>query len=556
MPAARRAAARAADAGHHQVAGQLMLAIGAVAEGARELEMAGAYREAARAHKSAGAPREAARCLEAALTRDAQDHAARLELGRLLYDNAKTCAAVRVLQAIPDTASQWREALPVLRAAFEGLGLVSAAQEAAARMTELSIEPLEDSAAPRSGSARGELLFGRYQTQRLVATTPTARVHEAVDRISGERVAVKIFAVSGLSDAGRDALERFEREARALDQLRHPAIVPLLAWLPEGPAVVLPWMAGGSLADLLAESAMAPARAAEITLAVLAALGEAHRRGILHRDIKPANVLFDASGAAFLADFGTAHVSDSAATVTAGVIGTLAYMAPEQRGGAPADMSSDVYGAGALFWHALTGAPPGAKLPFLSDELGDRHQSIARRLIGEKPERPADAPSAAALIESVAWPRTAPAARQADAPLSVPPPARSVRLEPIDGALHHDTLLNRRVYVFSADAPTLERVLPYARADHPSLPAVLTLAQETGSVWVEAVSGVPLGEDIDTLTRTTLAEALAALHRAGGYHGRIDRDHVVLRGGRVMLRFAAEPRTRGAAADLEALATL
>src|SRR6185369_11871861 len=125
-----------------------------------------------------------------------------------------------------------------------------------------------------------------YETVREIAATPHARVLEAEDRVTGERVAVKLLA--GLSgQEGRDALFRFEREARALAQLRHPNVVPLRAYHPEGPAIVLAWMSGGTLVDRLRGQPMAPARAVEIACALLSALGEAHRLGILHRDVKP-----------------------------------------------------------------------------------------------------------------------------------------------------------------------------------------------------------------------------------------------------------------------------
>ena len=96
---------------------------------------------------------------------------------------------------------------------------------------------------------------------------------------------------------------------------------------------------------------------------MLAALGEAHRLGIIHRDIKPANVLFDEAGVTRLGDFGVAHLSDLSATATAGVIGTLGYMSPEQREGRPATVKSDLFGVGAILWEMLTGERPEATPP-------------------------------------------------------------------------------------------------------------------------------------------------------------------------------------------------
>ena len=136
-------------------------------------------------------------------------------------------------------------------------------------------------------------LFGRYEVLREVASSPSARVVECVDTVRTEHVAVKIFAGYDARGAGRDALARFEREVRVLGALDHPNVLPLRDYLPEGPALVLAWMTGGTLDDMLRKEPIAPARAVEIAVAVLSALGEAHRVGVLHRDVKPANVLFD-----------------------------------------------------------------------------------------------------------------------------------------------------------------------------------------------------------------------------------------------------------------------
>ncbi|MCA9593167.1 MAG: protein kinase, partial [Myxococcales bacterium] len=524
-----------------RAAGLLREQAGDAAGAGEDYEAAGALLEAAACFERADDARSAARCLEAALARDARCHRARVELGALLARHGRHQAAVRTLQQVPKDAPERSEALLWLRRSLEALALSEAVRQVDEELAALGIDPTADTrAAPVSERAPAvtpeTILFGRYVVLRDVARTPTARVLEARDRITGENVALKIFAASTLKESGRDALRRFEREAVALGKLRHPAIVPLRAFLAEGPAVVLAWMGGGSLADKLAAEPLSPARAVEITQAVLGALSAAHRRGILHRDIKPANVLFDEAGAAYLADFGTAHVSDSAATVTAGIIGTLAYMAPEQRAGEAANIASDIYGAGALLWHALTGAPPGAGLSFLSDELGPEHRSIAERLVAPEAERPADAEAALALLRSASWPRAVPAARATPARPRPEKSHDSVRLEPLGDERFRDVLLGRTVLVLAADDTTMERALAFARADHPNLAAVLALHADEQTLWVEALDATPLSRELSDDERRELFEALAALHRAGGVHGFVG-ESLVERGGRVMLRF-------------------
>lgn len=551
----RVAAGDVATAGQREAAARLYLALGDAPAAAAEFEAAGAFELAADAFAQAKAPREAARCLELALARDPSAHRARVGLGRLLASHGKHQAAIRAVQAVPPSAPERAEALGIALASLHALGLTEAAAQTRAELDALGADAATPMAPTSAGGDTEAVLFGRYQVVRDVARTPTARVLEAIDRISGGRVAVKIFAAAAARDAGRDALHRFAREAEILGKLRHPSILPLAAFLPDVPAVILPWMAGGSLADQLARAPLSPARAAEITIAVLSALGEAHRRGMLHRDIKPANVLFDEAGAAYLADFGTAHVSDAGHTVTSGVIGTLAYMAPEQRRGAPANISSDIYGAGALFWHALTGAPPGGGLPFLSDELGPEHRAIAARLIAEEATRPAETRVAIELLRSVDWPRAAPAARptsptaEADAP-------RNDRLVALGGARFRDTLLDRVLLVLAAQGGVKERALAFARADHPVLAAVLRAEVDDERLWIEDVDGPALDRALTADEARDLAEALSALHRAGGWHGAVDADHVCIRGGRVWLRFPTAPESDDPHADERGLARL
>lgn len=547
-------AARLSDQGRHASAARLWLALGDAHSAGLAFERVGLWLDAAKAHLAASDPRRAARALEQAVELGSDGFEASLMLGRLYAEHARHDAAVRVLQRIPKQAPERREALPILSRSLDALGLTEAVAELAPELQSLGPTPAPEPT--RTEELEQAVLFGRYKVLDEVARTPTARVVRAVDQIGGGEVAVKLFSAASLRDAGRDALVRFEREAVALGKLRHPAIVPLRGYYPEGPAVVLEWMAGGSLADLLEKDTISPARAAEIAVAVLGALAEAHRRGILHRDIKPANVLFDAAGAAYLADFGTAHVADAAATVTSGVIGTLAYMAPEQRAGAPANAKSDIYGAGALLWHALTDGPPAEERDFLSGELSDAQRALAERLIGPESGRPENAVDARELLRAQSFPREKPTR----VPRSLPPSSRrgtssEGRLVPVDGQRHLDHWLGRELWVIDRDSPEAERARAFARADQRAFATVLAAKPEDGTLWVEAVTGEPVTA-LGAEERARLADALRALHQAGGRHGAVDAAHLVRRGGEVVLAFPRTPADESPERDLEKLGAL
>jgi len=549
------AAARLADQGRHPSAARVWLSLGEFAAAAAAFERGGSWLHAAEAHRAAGEPRRAARALEQALASDEASFEAHVLLGKLYVEHGRHDAAVRVLQKVPKQAPERARALAALVRALSALGLDDGVRDLEPELVALGVDRAP-APAPAAEPLPGAVLFGRYRVVADVARTPTARVVRAVDAIGGGEVAVKLFSAASLRDSGRDALARFEREAVALGKLRHPAIVPLHAYFPDGPAVVLEWMAGGSLADLLEADTISPARAAEIACAVLGALSEAHRRGILHRDIKPANVLFDAAGAAHLADFGAAHVADAAATVTSGVIGTLAYMAPEQRAGAPATARSDIYGVGALLWHALTDAAPADAQEFLSAELGAHERELSRRLIGPEALRPESALEARDLLLTARWPRTQPARR----PISRAPTSRRLasadgRLTPIEGARFHDGWLGRDVLVLAASGADADRARAFARAAHPALASVLCVRQTDDTLWVEAVTGepaTPLGPE----EHAELHAALTALHRAGARHGAVDAAHVLRRGGETVLAFPLEPRDAPADADFAHLDAL
>jgi serine/threonine-protein kinase len=368
--------------------------------------------------------------------------------------------------------------------------------------------------------------------------------------VRGEHLALKIFAGYDVRGTGRDALSRFEREVRVLAALDHPNVVPLRDFYPEGPAIALAWMSGGTLEKML-EQPIAPARAVEIASAVLSALGEAHRLGVLHRDIKPANVLFDDSGVARLADFGVAHLGDLSATATAGVIGTLAYMSPEQREGKPATIQSDLYGVGAILFEMLTGERlsaesaagdmPRTRPSGVHRDLDARHDTVVLGLISPVPDdRPHDAFAARRELSSLPWPSTVePAALR-------PKPERAASVRPGPARLDVGAAgraLDRWTGRIVERVPItkLERAAAFARASHTSLQTVLRVSREDESIWLETPRGKLLDRALTAEETTRLRAAVDALHGEGMVHGRVDRAHVIVaEAGGVVLLFPPE----------------
>jgi serine/threonine-protein kinase len=545
--------------------------------------------KASEAFERAGKPAEGARALERAIRDDAGNEAVRLALAKLLVRHGRTENAVKVIQAMRVGSPERRMALPLLSRSLRGLNLSEAALEVEREMEKLGIpvgDAVEAGSVPDHGAA-GEVVFGRYEVVAEIAKTPNARVVEAIDRITSDHVAVKFVNAAGMG-TGRDALSRFEREARALGRLHHTNIVALRGYFADGPAMILEWMSGGSLADMLTRETLAPARAAEIACAVLSALGEAHRLGILHRDVKPANVLFDGIGSPRLADFGAAHLSDASATATAAAIGTLVYMSPEQRLGRPATVASDLYAVGALLYEMLTGdvalplhggsfdAPlsEGAhrieRPSVVHDDLTPAHDAIVARLLAEDPDaRPHDAFEARKLVESEKWSSrvlersAAPSVR----PRASVPPEASTRLGPArtfgDGRdvdkLRFDAWFERHVIVLPLDDATLKLARVVASEGHSLLPTILRVSTTDKEIWVAPPLGkaVADGADLTAAMLDRLGAAVSALHRRGAGHGSIDAEHVYVLDGEASLAFPRKPAALDATlADDRGLAEL
>jgi adenylate cyclase len=203
----------------------------------------------------------------------------------------------------------------------------------------------------------GDLLDGRFELGRVAASGGMGVVFRGVDRESGALVAVKTLR-------GLEGAERFRREVRVLSGLRHPGIV---TYLGHGQAqeelyLVMEWLEGEDLGARLAAAEISLDEAVGIGLQLASALSAAHAQGIVHRDLKPSNVfLCDwRLDQVKLLDYGIARlIGATSYTDTGAVVGTPAYMAPEQaRGERSIDARADVYSLGALLFHCLTGRPP------------------------------------------------------------------------------------------------------------------------------------------------------------------------------------------------------
>jgi serine/threonine-protein kinase len=205
------------------------------------------------------------------------------------------------------------------------------------------------------------VIAGRYRLDELLGRGGMSEVWRAEDLELGRDVAIKLLA----PDADT---ARFDREARAVASLAHPNVVQLYDYGDsEGrPYMVLECVPAGTLEDRLRDRAPLPDdEAYEIAVGIAAGLAHAHTRGVVHRDLKPANVLFDGEGRPKVADFGIARLAAGEGTLTeAGtLLGTAAYISPEQAAGEPATSASDVYSFGVMLYRMLAG-----RLPFESKD--------------------------------------------------------------------------------------------------------------------------------------------------------------------------------------------
>src|SRR5574339_307996 len=202
---------------------------------------------------------------------------------------------------------------------------------------------------------------GLYEIKSELGRGGMATVYLAYDPRFEREVAVKVLP-SELLHADPQFRLRFEREAKIIAQLEHTAIVPVydVGEADGQPYFVMRYMSGGSLSDRMKAGIMDVEEAARILGMIAPGLDEAHSKGIIHRDIKPSNILFDRRGNPYISDFGIAKLTQAQAGNVTGsaIIGTPAYMAPEQAQGLDVDGRADIYALSIILFEMLTGKQP------------------------------------------------------------------------------------------------------------------------------------------------------------------------------------------------------
>jgi hypothetical protein len=419
----------------------------------------------------------------------------------------------------------------------------------------------------------GKVLDERYRIESRIAVGGMATVYRAVDTRLDRVLALKVMHPSLAVDGG--FVERFIREAKAVARLDHTNVIGVYDQGTDGSYVYLAmeYVAGCTLRDVLRErGALRPRAALDILEPVLAALGAAHRAGLVHRDMKPENVLIGDDGRVKVADFGLVRAVGTETTASTGsVLGTVSYLAPEQIEHGDADQRSDVYACGVLLYEMLTGAkphsggtpaqilyqhlhdevaPPSAAVPGLAPQL----DSLVATAVARDPQaRPADAVALLVLLRTARGTLTQ---AQLD---SVPPQASGTALGV--GAEEPTTVLSDTGHaaLTAPGAPTAARYQPPDRTARYQVPPDLIKDEEPpaahrrrgssrrGPIMIAAVLAVLFSigavvwyvgagqfTNVPAVLAMSTAQAEQQLHAAGlgvslaqSYSDTVSVDHVI-----------------------------
>lgn len=249
------------------------------------------------------------------------------------------------------------------------------------------------------------LLASRYEVGALIGRGGMADVYLGTDTRLGRRVAIKLLKTSLATDP--TFRTRFRREAHDAAKMAHPTIVRIFDAGEEViresdgsesllPFIVMEFVDGRLLRDVIAEGPMEPAEAVRVASQLLTALEYSHRAGVVHRDIKPGNIMLTSGGQLKVMDFGIARaVSESAATIaeTSAIVGTAQYFSPEQARGEQVDARTDLYSTGVVLFELLTG-----RAPF----RGDNPVAVAYQHVNAEPVAPsALAPGVSPALDAV-----------------------------------------------------------------------------------------------------------------------------------------------------------
>src|SRR5256885_189899 len=273
----------------------------------------------------------------------------------------------------------------------------------------------------------------RYELLGVLGQGAMGIVYKARDRELDREVAIKTLQRQDARGSGADVeaiAGRLSREAMAAARLSHPGIVTVydVGRFAGTPYVVMEYFTGRTLTELLESGPLSPDRAVHVALQVCRALAYAHGQGVVHRDVKSSNIMVDTGWHAKLTDFGVARIVDKPANDAGMMIGTPAYMSPEQARGGATDARSDLFSVGVVLYEALTGATPfpGTDLARVLDDVvrldpvppRERNfavspalDAVVRRVMSKAPDdRYPDAMSLAeALAQAGALSDTAPA---------------------------------------------------------------------------------------------------------------------------------------------------